>query len=201
MGYHMAGFDVIGIDKLPQPNYPFDFIQWDVMDLNPARIARKFDAVHASPPCQAYSNTKTLHNYRHPNLVPGTRVLLEEAGLPYVIENVPGAPLRNPVQLCGSAFGLRVRRHRLFEASFGLTGTACEHSWQDLHRVYPSNHRHSSDRKSGVVAVWGSTDYSGHGRVREIAMGIDWMTTKELAQAIPPLYTRYIGKQLLREVK
>jgi len=121
-GYHDAGFKVTGIDINPQPNYPFDFIQADAMEiglrfLNPGPFWRPFDAVHASPPCQSYSALSPLTTKEHPRLVEPVRGMLIESGLPYVIENVVGAPLINPIQLCGSSFGLGVWRHRIFEMS------------------------------------------------------------------------------------
>lgn len=207
MGYHMAGFDVVGVDIEPQPNYPFEFIRWDVMMLNPRRIARRFDAVAASPPCQAYSNTRTLHSAEYADLVGPVRELLERTGLPYVIENVQGAPLLDPIRLCGSSFGLRVRRHRLFESNIELDAPACEHKWQDRHKVYDviEYHNGPQPRKTGVVSVHGNGWTARPGQPIQttwaIAMGIDWMSKSELAEAIPPAYTLHIGKQLIEEAR
>lgn len=209
MGYHMAGFDVIGVDINPSPHYPFEFIQRDVMDLNPRHIARSFAAVHASPPCQLYSVTNRSHmggRRPHLDLVRGARMLLEETGLPWIIENVPGAPLREPVVLCGSSFGLRVRRHRLFECSFKVRDVPpCDHGWQDRHKPYQVKEYKNGlkIKASGVVTV------VGHGQniankswiySSSVAMGIDWMVTKDICQAIPPLYTRFLGKQLMEVI-
>lgn len=118
-GYARAGFDVVGVDIEPQPNYPFPFIRADVTELDP-RFLATFDFIAASPPCQRYSNAQRLMGNRHPDLVAPTRALLKAAKRPYAIENVVGAPLIDPVELCGAMFGLRVYRHRLFEYSFSV---------------------------------------------------------------------------------
>ncbi len=123
MGYHRAGFEVVGVDIAPQPHYPFEFIQGDALLYLQAvpwlRDLSRFDAIHASPPCQAYSQASAqwdsrLGADRHPDLLPEVRMLLEATGLPWVIENVPSSPMSNYVVLCGSSFGLGVRRHRWF---------------------------------------------------------------------------------------
>ena len=114
-GYANAGFDVVGVDVEPQPHYPYEFHQSDALSFP----FDGFDAIHASPPCQGYSVTRAMHQGKqHPMLIESTRARLVSSGLPYVIENVPGAPLQNPVTLCGEMFGLRVIRHRLFESNF-----------------------------------------------------------------------------------
>ena len=131
-GYHDAGFEVVGVDQVPQPNYPYEFHQADAMTFP----LDGFDAIHASPPCQAHSTIAKQQRvlrpgaYEHPDLVDATRQRLIEAGVPWVIENVPGAPLANAIQLCGSSFGLNVRRHRLFECSFPIMGVPCAHHLQ-----------------------------------------------------------------------
>ena len=135
MGYHRAGFDVVGVDNAPQPNYPFPFELADAMTFP----LDGYDAIHASPPCQAYSITKNAHGREHPMLVEPVRFRLAGSGLPWVIENVPGAPLLDPVTICGSMFDLRawdyyinqmvqLRRHRLFESSVALVAPGpCRH--------------------------------------------------------------------------
>lgn len=202
MGYYRAGFDVIGVDVNPQPNYPFFFMQFDWKAALWMRFFRKPDAIHASPPCQAYS-TMTGDPSRHQRLIPVVRELLRDTGLPYVIENVEGAQreLINPVRLCGSSFGLAVRRHRYFETTVAMFSTPCAHASQGIPVGVYGDHpepdeylRPGTGTRRGVKAK--SLDHA-----RE-AMGIDWMTTyTELAQAIPPAYTEYIGAQLLKQIE
>lgn len=205
MGYQRAGFEVIGVDINPQKNYPFDFIQADAMDYGYAHI-HEFDAVHASPPCQRYSvATKSVKGLsdKHPDLVPWVRMMLELKGVPWVIENVVGAPMLGPIVLCGSMFGLLVKRHRLFETSFELEDPPpCCH-WK-FKGDYPCGRSNGSTRRgerSKVVHVYGQGCSRGHRDLWSKAMGIDWMTMKELAQAIPPAYTEWVGKRLMRSVK
>src|SRR5690606_11269994 len=120
-GYHLAGFDVVGVDIDPQPNYPFEFIQASALDVLADReFVSQFDAIHASPPCQAYTPLNAYNKKDYPDLVDETRELLEASGLPYVIENVPPAPLRDPAILCGKTLGLPMYRHRAFETNFPL---------------------------------------------------------------------------------
>ena len=214
MGYHHAGFEVVGVDINPQPNYPFEFHQLDAtalrMDANhgcwhessllswlPGRSnvhLGKFDAVHASCPCQRYCPMTGDNRDRHPDLIASTRDLLVATGLPYVIENVPQAPLVDPVQLCGSAFGLMVRRHRSFETNWGLVGTDCYHAEQGrpvgVYGQHPDKRQHF--RPDGTQRGTKATSL-GHG---SRAMGIDWMTWPELAESIPPAYTLHVGRQL-----
>ena len=195
MGYHRAGFDVTGVDLQPQPRYPFPFIQGDALEVA-ARIGRDYDVIHASPPCQRFSTITAMHGPElvelHPDLVAATRELLLSLGIPYVIENVPGAPLRDPLTLCGSTFGLGaggryLRRHRGFESSALLLSPGpCDHRGQAL-GIY--GHPGGSSRRDGLR--FGSGD-----DWRE-AMGIDWMRLWELTEAIPPAYTEYVGARIL----
>jgi hypothetical protein len=194
-GYQEAGFEVVGLDLHDQPNYcGSEFLCGDALTYmrGAFRYEPPFDAIHASPPCQAHSAVTGEHRDKHLDLIPETRQLLEETGLPYVIENVPGAPLLNPTMLCGSAFGLGVRRHRLFETNFPLMSPGCAHGSQGArYDVY----EHGRWIKSPVARVYGH----GGGKAKEHwgeAMGIGWMTRPELAQAIPPAYTRLIGEAL-----
>jgi DNA (cytosine-5)-methyltransferase 1 len=189
MGYHRAGFDVVGVDINPQPNYPFEFHQADALEFL-ARGADRFDAVHASPPCQRYSAMSTCRPglaQNYPDLVDPTRNIIEATGLPYVIENVPGSPLINPITLCGHMFGLELYRHRLFEVNFGLV--------EPLHPPHLKPASKAGHWKPGTVM-----SISGHmapiAKAREV-MGIDWTNREELAEAIPPAYTEYVGAQLL----
>lgn len=184
MGYHRAGFDVTGVDVKAQPRYPFRFWRLDVLELEPWALAG-FDAIHASPPCQAYS-VSTRDRQSHPQMIAPVRALLKASGRPYVIENVPGAPLLSPTVLCGSALGLRVRRHRHFETSFGLLAPGCQHALQGRPvGVYGhSGGNGGSHHLAGTVGEW-----------RE-AMGMPWATGGEIAQAVPPAYAELIGWQL-----
>jgi len=198
-GYAQAGFEVIGIDIQPQPNYPFTFIQGDALTLDPEFIA-SFDAVHASPPCQAYSDLAKRNRNAHkwPRLIEPVREMLIRSGLPYVIENVDGAPLVDPVILCGTMFPeLRVLRHRLFEANFQILPPP--------HKKHPKVHTFDR-RKShfGKTNEWKDfVQVTGGGNctlaAARHAMGIEWMTKTEINESIPPAYTRFIGRELLRQ--
>lgn len=203
VGYARAGFEVVGVDLEPQPNYPFVFHQLDAMVFPLDGL--EFDAIHASPPCQAYGSFANLNRARGretkaPRLIEPIRARLEASGLPYVIENTERAPLINPIKLCGSSFGLRVRRHRLFESNVLLFGERC---------------RHRGHRSWDYVGVYGSSPGGGYSgadnyertpraaslqEARE-AMGIDWMEWGELVEAIPPAFTEHIGRQLLAHLE
>ena len=193
MGYVHAGFEVVGVDNRPQPRYPFAFVQGDA--LNPPVDLLAFAAIHASPPCQAHVSLRWMYNAKeHEDLIPRTRELLRASGLPYVIENVPGAPLLDPTCLCGTMFGLgadgaELRRHRLFESSVLLLAPTCNHG--TCERVIGVYGGHGRDRRRAM----NTQDFSTAARRR--AMGIDWMTGAELSQAIPPAYTEFIGYQLM----
>ena len=197
VGYHRAGFDVVGVDNRPMPNYPFEFHQGDALDFLAAH-GGEFAAIHASPPCQHYTIGRHIHNSgkRHPDLVATTRQLLDAAGKPWVMENVMGAPMHRPVMLCGLMFGLRVLRHRLFESSAALL--APSHPKHPPGNLTNANQGYSTG-SHGFVSV------AGHNFVRTAgaeAMQIDWMKRREeLAQAIPPAYTEFVGKQLIRVCK
>jgi len=209
-GYQEAGFYVVGVDINPQPNYCGDqLIQADALEMaaalakdgalfcGPGLTILRPDAIHASPPCPRYSTiTPNAARGSHPDLIAETRELLKATGLPYVIENVVGSPLENPIRLCGSSFGLDVRRHRLFECSFPVSAPPCEHSWQKPR--FQSLDKKMADRGqlASVVGVHGNCNYAGEFELRCKAMGIEWMTNAELTQAIPPAYTRFIGEQL-----
>jgi DNA (cytosine-5)-methyltransferase 1 len=195
MGYSRAGFEVVGVDIEHQKNYPFEFHQADALEFL-AEYGHEFDAIHASPPCQAYSMASATQRNEgkvYPDLLGPTRDALEALGKPYVIENVPGAPMRADYELCGCYFGLQLRRERWFETS-----------WMPAARLYA--HDHSGPPPLSVV---------GHGTpswVREklgfnptiamyrAAMGMDWTNRGELSQAIPPAYTELIGRDWMLEL-
>lgn len=200
-GYQMAGFHVTGVDLVESPRYcGNDFIQADALEV----ALSGYDAIHASPPCQHASSLRSLSPHKeYPNLIPPTRERLQAAGVPYVIENVVGSELRQPIRLCGSSFGLRIRRHRLFELHgfHPALVPPCAHHWQN-DRIYPA--LNGQDRKrggrSGIVGVYGN----GGDKRADLwpdAMGIDWMTRKELTQALPPVFTQWIGERLMAELE
>lgn len=194
MGYYRAGFDVVGVDIKPQKHYPFEFHQADALEYL-AEHGREFDVIHASPPCQRYTRAQNAaqNASAHPDLVPAVRDALIALEKPYIIENVVGAPLINAAVLCGLSFGLKVRRHRLFEASFFFLTPPDQCNGQDYyvifgHEVRERRHGEKSGRKNRVA----------DGRR---AMGIEWMTRGELSEAIPPAYTEYIGSQLIEALR
>ena len=220
MGYHRAGFDVVGVDHKPQPRYPFEFCEGDAIELMKCLLSKSggyfrssgsdksfyledFAAAHASPPCQAYSQVNRrqhLQGRNYPDLIDATRAILEKCGVPWVIENVEASPLKAAVRLCGSGFGLPIRRHRLFESSIVLFGVDCQHGWQRRSdKRYPTcfQTKGAPRRRSSVVQCYGNT--SGVG-LWPAALGIDWMNRHEMSQAIPPAYTEWIGRQLLRAI-
>ena len=222
MGYRRAGFDeIVGVDIKLQPHYPFEFVQADALEYP----LGDFDLIHASPPCQKHSvMTKGRWQNRlkdHANLIPPTRERLRKTGRPYVIENVPGAvdELIHPMMLCGTMFGLetkygsQLRRHRLFEVNFLIHPTpVCNHKKGSVIGVYgggqhPGRRYHKNQcgqlvtPAKRIPATIGSSTRDGIAlfktQDRRDAMGIDWMSGKELSQAIPPAYTEFIGKQLI----
>lgn len=189
-GYSDAGFDVVGVDIRPQPRYPFEFHQSDALTFP----LEGFDAIHASPPCQAYSISRNNGCHKDaPRLIEQTRARLQSSGRPWVIENVVGAPLHFAVQLCGASFGLGasgfdLNRHRRFESNVGMLAPQCSHRAGKTMGVYGNGTNSWHRKKFGrCITV---------AEMRE-AMGIDWMVRGELSQAIPPAYTKFIGKQLI----
>ncbi len=187
MGLHQAGYDVVGVDIEPQPRYPFEFHRANALEFP----LDGYDLIWASPPCQGFTAYRRRPGHVRPraNLIPATRDRLISTGVPYAIENVPGAPLHDPVQLCGSSFGLDVRRHRLFETSHPVTVPPCDHGWQ-APRFPPATNR-TNKRCTVEVGVWRIPL-----AVQRAAMGIDWMELKELSQAIPPAYAEHLARQL-----
>jgi DNA (cytosine-5)-methyltransferase 1 len=209
MGYYLAGFDVVGVDIDEQPHYPFPFHRGDALEFLASEVLDDVAGIHASPPCQCFSSCANLARARGatikaPDLIAPVRELLRAAGKPYVIENVPGAPLEEPIRLCGSSFGLDIRRHRLFECSFAIDDVpACAHHWQ-APRFRPGYNLYKQKSLATVVGVYGARrggarqEYEAGLWAR--AMGIDWMDRFELAQAIPPAFTHHIGEAMMREV-
>ena len=196
MGYHRAGFEVVGVDIKPQPHFPFEFHQADALMFP----LEGFDVIHASPPCQAYCALRHLRPEKeYPDLVEATRQRLIESRKPYVIENVPNAPLISPVKVCGSAFDLRVRRHRIFESNYPIVGTDCDHKRQGRPIDVSGTGSRRINRKPDDHGGNTNKPLNIH-RARE-AMGIHWMTRYELSQALPPAYCEFIGKQLMKAIK
>lgn len=191
-GYQMAGFHVTGVDLYEQPRYCGDeFFQKDAIDFL-LTYGREFDAIHASPPCQAYSNARKIRGREHPDLVGPTRDALIKVGRPWVIENVPEAPLLDPVILCGTMFGLRTYRHRAFETG-GLTIPALPHG----EHVSPTAKMGRPVGDGEFMHVVGN--FSGVDLAREI-MGMPWANRDGLREAIPPVYTLFIGLALKAQV-
>lgn len=203
VGYHRAGFDVVGVDIERHDDYPFELIVDDAVKYLAAIVAtdnRDFDVIHASPPCPRYSvATPAETRDKHPDLVPVIRELLHMWGGPYVIENVPGAPLDHPVMLCGSAFGLRVRRHRLFESNAFLMSPGCYHDGKPVVGVYGDHaDQRQHFRPDGTARGTKATSVAD----AQDALGIDWMTRwEDLADSIPPAMTEHIGTQLLDQLE
>jgi DNA (cytosine-5)-methyltransferase 1 len=191
MGYHRAGFEVMGVDHVHQKRYPFEFHCADAL----AFPLEGFDVIHASPPCQRYTCLKSVFDSsKYPDLIAKTRTRLIASGSHYVIENVPGAPLNNPIVLCANTFGLRAYRHRLFESNVPLTAPPHKPHLIRVNRKKTNRRKHWD--AGGFVTVCG--DIGSY--VGPEAMGINWMTGNELSQAIPPAYAEWIGRQILRQM-
>lgn len=188
VGYHRAGFQIVGVDNQPQPHYPFEFIQADAMTFP----LDGFDAIHASPPCQAYSQSaQSFRNAgkEYPDLLPPTRERLLAQTAPWVIENVPDAPMRPDFKLCGCHFGLDLRRMRWFETS-----------WRGFDMQPPCNHPYPVPSVVGTgTPSWVRQKLGYNPTIHDYraVMGITWMNRNELSQAIPPAYTEYVGTNLM----
>lgn len=209
MGYHRAGFEVVGVDINPQPRYPFEHHVGDALEYL-AEHGHEFDAIHASPPCQAFTAAGAFNpDVKHPDLLAPTREALMELGKPFVIENVSGSPMGNYLTLCGSEFGLlandtdgtllQLQRHRQFESNVWLMGAGgCQHiTGVQTASVFGYGggmtpaYRDSPERSKGYVP---------HVSVCASLIGVDWMNKRELSECIPPAYTEWIGGQLLAEL-
>jgi DNA (cytosine-5)-methyltransferase 1 len=188
-GYHDAGFEVTGVDLKPQPNYPFEFHQGDMLTYP----LDGFDAIHASPPCQkftAYRRRGGGVGDGYPDLIEPVRKRLEAAAIPWVMENVASSPVRPHVHLCGSSFELDVQRHRWFETNVPMMSLPCVHGiWKPR---FPCATNRTNLRRTVEIGVWRIPL-----PVQQAAMGIDWMPLDELTEAIPPAYTEYIGEQII----
>lgn len=188
MGLHLAGCEVIGVDINPQPKYPFKFIQADALTFD----LKGYDFIWASPPCQAFTKAKNLQGNKHPDYVDIIRQRLKKSKKPYCIENVVGAPLINPLLLCGSSFGLKTYRHRIFETNFKTDKpSVCKHKYKQTKMGRPP-------KPNEFIQVVGN--FSGV-KFAQKAMGIEWLGQKELAQSIPPAYSKYIMEQYLKSKK
>jgi DNA (cytosine-5)-methyltransferase 1 len=193
-GYEQAGFDVTGVDLYPQPKHRGKFIQADAIEYLAAHY-RQYDVVHASPPCQAYSMASMQfrkQGKQYVDLISETRTALIAIGKPYVIENVPGSPLLNPVELCGAMFDMHTYRHRLFESN--ITLKAPEHP----KHIAPNAKMGRKPKPGEFIQYVGH--FSGVGLVQEMT-GLYWLGQSELAQSIPPQYTQYIGQQLIEYLR
>lgn len=196
VGYASVGFEVVGVDIDPQPEYPFEFHQADALTFP----LDGFDAIHASPPCQGYVGWQNINSLRgfendHPLLIDPIRERLEATGLPYIIENVVGAPLRDPVMLCGTMFGLGVRRHRLFETNLPWKPTPprpCAHTGSEVGVYGKLDGRRLLTRVDGSELRAARTLEQA-----QAAMGIDWMSWDTLRESIPPAYTAWLGEYLI----
>jgi DNA (cytosine-5)-methyltransferase 1 len=207
VGYARAGFDVVGVDINLQPNYPFEFHYADALEFLYDRVVLddEFDAIHASPPCQAHTTMSNRWRGKggkadeHLNLIPATRHLLEMSSRPWVIENVPGAKahMRNPITLHGGMFGLGVHRPRLFESNILLLAGPMAAPVNPI-GVYGQHH----DGRRLFTRADGSEQRAAKTlEEARVAMGVDWMQWRELAESIPPAYTEFIGAQLMQTIK
>ena len=207
-GYVDAGFDVVGVDIAPQRNYPFNFVQKDAIKELDHLVWLKnkgwkiiFDLIHASPPCQRYSKMAACRpglQEKYPDLIEEVRSRLKFIGIPYIIENVPQAPLENPVNLCGSQFNryaewpgwgkVVLRRHRHFESSLDLRESDVPHD----HKTYAVTVAGHSPKKSG-----NNRHGTGYVAVAREIMGTEWMTREEMAESVPPCYTEFLGRQCI----
>lgn len=200
MGYHLAGFDVTGVDNEPHPDYPFKFVLADALAVLRGGAGidlLDYDLIAGGPPCKSENDLRHLSSTQHPDLLTPTLAVLRPLGRPYIIENVDSTKkLHSPVLLCGAAYGLGahcrdgkyrpLRRHRLFESNLPLmsSGCACDH--REPVGVY-------GEGGGGPM----TRGYKGHPEECREAMGIDWMHQRDLCQAIPPAYTRDLGEQAL----
>jgi DNA (cytosine-5)-methyltransferase 1 len=200
MGYHRAGFEVVGVDLVAQPRYPFEFWQMDALDAWP--MFADFDAVHASPPCQGYSRMRHLpwlKDREYPMLIEPVRKMLVASGKPYVIENVAGAPLDPAFMLCGLDFGLRMYRHRMFESNVLMLSPPHQQHREVIGsgRMLGSRYSRASAGVTGLLPDPAGHPAGASTKAAAAVMGVEWMTRDGMTQAIPPAYCQFIGEQLM----
>lgn len=195
VGYHRAGFtEIVGVDIAPMPRYPFDFTRGDALAYV-ARYGGEFHAIHASPPCQGYSRMRNITGKEYPLMLEDVRAALRATGKPYVIENVEDAPLIDDIMLCGTMFGLKVFRHRRFESNvFMMAPPHISHRF--FGKLCGQGRPPTPERQ--YMTITGNFSGQEAGRA---AMGIDWMNRQELSQAIPPVYTEYVGRALIEHIQ
>lgn len=192
MGLHQAGFVVTGVDIVEQPRYPFQFVCGNALEA----VLDGFDLVWASPPCQVHTVLKHRTGKDYECFIARMRKKLRAWGGPYIIENVKGAPLVNPIMLCGSSFGIGVRRHRLFESNMALQGMGCRHDLQPYPLdVTGTGRRRKNERIDGRG---GNSRKPRNLQEARDAMEMPWATRKEISQAVPPAFARYLGEQARR---
>lgn len=203
-GYHLAGFDVTGVDIDDQSRYPFPFRQGDALEFL-AEHGHEYDLIHASPPCQGYLNLGAVNRalgreYDHPDLIAATRELLVATGKPYVIENVEDArtQLVDPVRICGTGLDRPIRRHRLFESDVPLDGISCAHRRYTEPKYWTGWRPKGKHRLSTVVQIYGNAGGREHWPA---ALGVDWMSPKGMTECVPPSYTEHLGRQLIERLE
>lgn len=204
VGYNRAGFEIVGVDIKPQPDYPFELVVDNILNLTPEYL-QEFDVIHASPPCQhytKYNNTRKDFKKNYQDILEKTRALLKSSNRPYIIENVVGAPLIEPIKLCGSMFGLDVQRHRLFESNIELSQPECDHTIWKPNRfpggrsIQYGGHARYPCRSTVEVGRWNIPI-----ETQQRAMEIDWSKNlKGISEAIPPSYTKFIGEQIINYI-
>lgn len=210
MGYHRAGFDVVGVDINPQKRYPFTFVQMNAIEamfrlwiglpihdeIGLPWYLSDFDAIHASPPCQAYTRAGHVHKKEHPDMIPATRLGLRRLALPYVIENVEGSPLQGDLMLCGTMFGLNCRRHRIFETTLPMM--LAPYTCRCAGRAVTGEllNYHNTAQRNLYLEKHPDTHKIAFGK----ALGVEWMSFDEAQEAIPPAYTEFVGRRMLAEL-
>ena len=205
-GYAAAGFEVVGLDREPQRNYPYRFIQADLRDVDPQWLAENFAAAAGSPPCWQHSVLRHRTGLEYEDFIPETRALFEASRLPYVIENVEGAPLKDPLVLCGTQFPgrLRVKRHRLFESNIPLTAPMPHpRGKHPLHFTHDKRKAHYGllNEWTAFVSVNGGGNCSKAAALDAMGVRDRPLTKDELNQGVPPAYTEHIGRQLMAHLE